>query len=271
MLKSKDDSSPMRFFEDIDPDWYEPPAANERLWRYMSLARFASMAVPRYDTEGRRYSTLFLSRADRLGDPFEGSIPRPEKELRANDQWSRGFPEGYHDAFRKWTFISCWHRNRGESAALWRLYADGEGSVAITSNYGRIRQALDHIDDGVAISGVAYVDYEKELFRVGDRRAGSQPFLHKRKSFEHEREVRVVTIEAPPTLRTDGRVEPQDFMQEQSRGGKVFLVDLAVLVEAVYVSPDAPAWVGATVEAMLSSWGWTSIPIRQSNSEAPLF
>lgn len=232
----------------------------------MSLARFAAMAVPRRQAEnGRLFSQLFLPRADLLGDPFEGSIPSSVKKLRNSDPWFQSFPPGYHEAFRKWTFVSCWHSNRGESAALWQLYAQSEGSVAVRSTYSRIRKALAHIPDRVAVSRVAYIDYDNDNFRFGDPRAGSQPFLHKRLSFEHEHEVRIIRIVTPPAPTPNTAVTPTDFLQDQPMPGTVFHVSLAELVETVYVSPDAPPWIRPTIEAMLRSWGW-EIPVQQSRA-----
>lgn len=237
----------------------------------MSLARFAAMAVPRFAPDGARYSVLFLPRADLLGDPFEGSIPRPEASLRASDPRFKSFPPKYYDSVRRWTFTSCWHRNHGESAALWRLYAESEGSVAVRTSYARIRSALAHVDDTVAISSVAYIDYEKELFRLGDPLAVSQPFLHKRVSFEHEHEVRIVSTDSPPANTRPGTILPNDFLQDQPMIGKEFYVNLATLVESVHVAPSAPGWIMPTIQHMLVSWGWDSIPVKQSNSSAPLF
>ena len=105
------------------PVFVQPADPATPIWRYMDFTKFVSML---------ERSALFFARADCLGDPFEGSYSRGNERLR---------PTVYKDApqevlaymasngaeftriLRKWTFISCWHMNQGESAAMWKLYA----------------------------------------------------------------------------------------------------------------------------------------------------
>jgi hypothetical protein len=77
---------------------------------------------------------LFFTRADRLGDPFEGSWPRIN--VHARRQISEGMPsenqQGFAQAMerlreisKKWpkyNAVNCWHMNDYESAAMWKLY-----------------------------------------------------------------------------------------------------------------------------------------------------
>ena len=63
----------MEFLEDSYPASYQPPERNQVLWRYMSLAKFAALAVPRSFYGQPHLAALFMPRADMLGDPFEGS------------------------------------------------------------------------------------------------------------------------------------------------------------------------------------------------------
>ena len=58
-----------------DHKCFTPPHDPEtKLWRYMSFAKFVSLIDRK---------ALFLSRLDQLAqnDPFEGSVPRMEREL----------------------------------------------------------------------------------------------------------------------------------------------------------------------------------------------
>ena len=55
-------------------EFHNPSPADAILWRYMDFTKFVSLLETR---------TLFLARADKLGDPFEGSVPKNNIILRA--------------------------------------------------------------------------------------------------------------------------------------------------------------------------------------------
>jgi hypothetical protein len=52
---------------------FEPPDGHAQLWRYMDFIKFVSLL----DT-----AELNFSRSDMLGDPFEGSLPKPVAHQR---------------------------------------------------------------------------------------------------------------------------------------------------------------------------------------------
>jgi hypothetical protein len=81
-------------------------------------------------------------RADQLGDPFEGSFPRTNLELRPvwykqivdiYEEKNLSFRVGenqlsflqlhfyFHTWLCQWTLVNFWHINQFESAAMWRL------------------------------------------------------------------------------------------------------------------------------------------------------
>jgi hypothetical protein len=72
---------------------------------------------------------------------------------------------------------------------MWRLYTQTQDAVAIRSSYQRLVSCLP---DEALIGLVDYVDFEETTIAMTNRLA---PFAMKRKSFEHEREVRAVIIE----------------------------------------------------------------------------
>lgn len=100
------------------------PADHVTVWRYMDLSKFLSLL---YD------QALWLSRADCLGDPLEGSLPTPEFAVQ---QAMKEELEGISDARRsmlKSVYASCWHISEHESAAMWKLYAQSSDAIAIKS------------------------------------------------------------------------------------------------------------------------------------------
>ncbi len=196
---------------------------------------------------------LFFCRTDLLGDPWEGSLTRTEAEQRAAQEernpgtlvWS---PARSRSQVTN-SIASCWHMNHYESMAMWRLYLTGREGVAVKSTYKRLIESFpefDGVDKGhnadrtskelaVHVGVVHYVDYEcPHLPQV-------PKVLRKRKSFEHEREIRAVATETAwgdsPALDVDH--QPKTRFEG---GGDYVPTDLGTLIEGIYVSPEAPSW-----------------------------
>ena len=124
--------------------------------------------------------SLHFARADTLGDPYEGSWPKNFggdqskilKLITAN--------------LREAIYISCWHGGKAESAAMWQLYGTVAGSIAIQSTYQKL---VDALPDDTFMGMVQYKDYSSPEDGF-PRDNGMYPFIHKRREFEHEKEVR---------------------------------------------------------------------------------
>ena len=196
----------------------------------MNLAKFISMLQD---------GALHFGHVDRMSDEFEGSISKPTFSIRRaklaeipdvdpeslNDLYGQARKE-----FRKYVYLNCWHMNKHESAAMWDLYLGGEShGIAVRSTYKRLTESITD-QRPVHIGKVNYADYEVEI--VPDRNA-LDPYLYKRKSFEHECEIRALHIGHQVV---GGRAAP--LGDDVVRIG----ADLDRLVEAVYVSPKAKDW-----------------------------
>lgn len=220
----------------------------------MDLAKYVSILET---------SCLHFARSDLLGDPFEGSYSRGNVELRpsvysgkvddletALDQMAR-----LAKWIREWTFISCWHMNENESAAMWKLYAKSNEAVAVVSRYSRLAECLP---GDVFLGSVQYIDYETEWLPEGNT---LYPFTHKRRSFEHEREARAVVQNLP--------IEGDAIAvgRSNTETGLYFTVDPAQLIEAVYVAPTAPRWFGELVERLSGRYG-QSYPVHRSSLDS---
>ncbi len=81
--------------------------------------------------------------------------------------------------------------NEHESAAMWKLYAQTNEAVAIQSTYQKLASCLP---ENVFVGVVHYIDYETQWLPEGN---AMWPFVHKRKSFEHERELRALFEDLP--------------------------------------------------------------------------
>jgi hypothetical protein len=164
-----------------------PDNRNVKIWRYMDFTKFVSMLEHR---------GLYFPRADQLGDPFEGSVAKRNLLTR---------PEYYKDVMHATlleqlsvfqrqiitvTWVSCWHMNGYESAAMWKLYANAnqDEAIAIQSTYSQLEAALSVYDE-IYIGVVRYIDYDTDIIPPHNTLF---PLIHKRKSFEYEHEVRAV-------------------------------------------------------------------------------
>jgi hypothetical protein len=222
--------------------------------------------------------SLFFPRVDRLQDPFEGSWPRVNVENRtANvpDLMSSEARESFLEAMRdksetskqwpRYFAVSCWHMNEHESEAMWRLYLKDDKGVAVQSTYGKLKNVLDKPEEPVYLGMVKYVDYDSEVINDGNI---MNPLAHKRKSFEHEREVRALVGRLPTKTNGSGF----DFDRDTIQGGGVQVkIDVCELVERVYIAPVAPSWFEALMKSVLKRYGYDFEVQRSKLNEDPVF
>jgi hypothetical protein len=245
------------------PTFVQPNNEDAKVWRYMDFTKLVSLIDS---------SCLYFIRADKLGDPFEGSWPRinvEARELIPND-----LPKESREKFAKamknlpkvmknWprhNAISCWHMNQHESAAMWKLYLKSDKGIAIQSTYRRLKQSL--IDkERIHIGIVKYIDYENEWINAGDL---FSPLIHKRKSFEHEQEVRAIVTKWPTE-------EPTDFSKDTINCGLKIKTDIKTLVERIYIAPSASDWFAELVKAVITRYGYDFEIVHSRLDEKPLF
>lgn len=230
------------------PVFNEPSDRNVKIWRYMDFTKYVALLDS---------GSLYFPRSDLLGDPFEGSTSRANLAMRARvdgDVTSRVLEkiEKYISEqlrwSRQWTFINSWHMNEYESAAMWRLYAKSNEAISIQSTYDCLHNCLP---SNVYVGEVEYIDYEAEWMPEDNT---FWPFIHKRKSYEHERELRAVFQDGSP-----------EFGQRNMETGRLIEVSIEDLVETVYVAPTAPSWFRNLVEAVTAKYGFANVPIIRSS------
>jgi hypothetical protein len=230
---------------DVEHDVFTRPPADAQLWRYVDLAKYLSLLSTQ---------ALWFSRADLLGDRFEGSISKATMEqrekaysefpglLRSMDQLA----ESRRKALR-FHFISCWHCSERESAAMWRLYMKDHG-IAIVTTYDRMRSALGG-EDEIYVGFVRYIDYDSQVIPEGN---WLWPYMHKRRSFEHEHEVRAILTRwplnlDPPPKEGEGERSVIDW-DRPTLPGVAVPVDIPALIQEVRIIPDAPSWFADVVQ-----------------------
>lgn len=227
------------------------PMPDAKLWRYMDLAKFLSLLES---------SSLFFTRLDHFEDPFEGSLGIQENEgiwVKKEKEWRKQWlgieykskHENLNDHeletiserkikeyreniknFRSSNYVSCWHQSDFESEAMWKLYTrDNKQGIAIQTTFESLYKSLLDSSLYSDFGMVNYVDYNEY------NNVDSSKMFHffeapwyKRKSFEYEKEFRVI-------IEDNRKVPFRDW-------DKTIKVDLELLIENVYISPQADKW-----------------------------
>jgi len=243
----------------------EPADPNACIWRYQSLSKFISTVAKR---------ALFFSRFDKLqrDDPYEGSVPLaniksreeilarlpPDRVRSTQDTIEALWDITY--AAQRGIGVNCWHVNDHESMAMWKLYGLRDDGVAIRSTFGRLCRSVQEVNEDVLVGLVNYLDYEDPHGEVLPHDNALYPVMHKRKSFEHERELRAVIVPVPNTAWAE-------FLRMGLAGIDV-PVNLDVLVEEVRVAPAAAQWFSDVVREVVSKFGLTC-PVELSSLDVP--
>jgi hypothetical protein len=249
----------------VDVEEYEsfktPTNKDVQIWRYMDLAKYLAIL---------QRQSLFFPRASLLGDPFEGSSTKPMVDSRqyivATDPALAAFRDNFDaqmsESIKRMAethLICCWHMNEHESAAMWRLYLQSNEGICIQTTYRRLRSCLPKC---VSIGEVNYIDYQTGGFSDANL---FNYIMHKRKSFEHERELRAVFWER------DGLPSAQPYKTKIEAAGIWIEVDLPSLIERVYISPTAEPWLATVIQEVTAKYE-LSVPVLQSAlGESPLY
>ena len=179
------------------------------------------MDLPRFLSLLQRQALFFTTiKRLKLLDPYEGVLSTPTKTfpLSPTSEEIVQFTEsGYLShtqiALRQlhaehsqpltnnFVAVNCWHINEFESAAMWQLYSNFNGGIAIQSTFKRLRESFlgnkkkPRFPEGevvpVSIGMVDYIDYAKDRNNSGNIMSVC---LTKRKSYEHEHELRAITL-----------------------------------------------------------------------------
>lgn len=239
------------------PVFSAPSDPQVPIWRYMDLTKYVAML----ETQA-----LFFARGDLLGDPFEGSISRANFALRPEIYKDAKIPEEvwrqlseFTEKIRFWTFVNCWHMNEHESAAMWRMYTATNQAIAIRSTYKKLCDALP---TEAFVGVVKYIDYATEWLPEGN---SLWPYVHKRRSFEQERELRAVIQQLPTS---GGKL---DLSKPPSEAGRLVPVPLAALIEEIAVAPTAPLWFRELVQAVTRRYGHSFVVRQSVLDDSPIF
>jgi hypothetical protein len=250
------------------PRLYKVPEPSAVLWRYMDFTKYAHLLSTK---------ALYFPNAACFDDVFEGakglaerkqkwdahyldffrrairSAPRGERlepsaeDIEANAQRLLRDIEVGGQRDRERTFISCWHESAHESEAMWKLYSTSMSyAVAIQTTVQAAYLALGK-NPRIAIGRVEYIDFETYFANINGA------FWRKRKSFEHEREVRLVISD-----------------RTHAAPGRLLTCEIPILVQSVIVSPKSPDWFLPLVKDLTAKFGF-QLPVKRSRLAAQPF
>lgn len=221
-----------------------PNDPNTIVWKYLDLSKFVDLLL---------YQRLFMSRADKFEDQYEGTFSEPTfEEIRKLAKDNPEFLNQYK-VHREKVVISSWHINEYESFAMWQIFTQNNEGLAIQSTLGRIQKALE-VEKSYKqyIGEVNYIDYKKELIPFDD---DFFPFLFKRKSFQYEREVRILSDLRDTNLVIDN--------------GLKVAVDINELIETIYIHPKSEKWYKNLVIDLVHRLGF-DFKIEKSDLESDI-
>ena len=215
------------------------------IWKYLDLSKFVDLLL---------YRKMFMSRSDKFEDQFEGTFSEPTfEEIRKLS--IKNNPEflDYYKTHRQKVVISSWHLNEYESFAMWQIFTQKNEGLAIQSTIGRLQRALQPENQFEQYIGeVNYIDYKKEYIPFDN---AFFPFLFKRKSFNYEREIRVISDLSSHNMTIDNGLKVD--------------VDLRHMIEKIYIHPKSENWYKNLVIELVKRLGF-NFTIEKSDLESEI-
>jgi len=203
------------------------------IWRYMDLPRFLDLLA---------HKTLhFSSKLQFKDDPWEGTVPEPVIKKFA----SRFGQEGWGHLIEQFKYVTaracvhCWFERQHQSVHMWDRYAR-EG-IAVMTTVHALRKSLNLDSEHLRIARIKYGQHSQ--YDSGNSGYSAlAPLLFKRDGYEDEREVRAIVLPA-----------------DESPSGIDYPVDLTLLIEEVFVSPQYPRWAVPGLSKVILDWAGLSV------------
>ena len=230
------------------------------IWRYRSFKRFKQLL---------KEESLHFHRIDDFADPFEGSIPKLVDDIRETHATEREarVDQALNRRLRQHTFANCWHMKERESANMWDNYGGDKNVIAIKSTVGQLEEAIvEPEEDYLQLADIRYIDFIDTTFEELSQKvpSGNQPSqwtIVKRASFKEESEFRAFIqtipkiseseyaeceynlktrdIEEKIGLTVGQEEEYIDLRSAPSQFGQTILVDPDILLDGIFVDPEA--------------------------------
>ena len=227
-----------------NPNIKLPEDPNTVVWKYLDLSKFLDLLMS---------EKLFMSRSDKFEDQYEGTFSEPTFEEIKKLSIDKPDFLNYYKTHREKVAISSWHINEYESFAMWQIFTQNSEGLAIQSTIGRLQKSLiPEINFKQYIGEVNYIDYKKEHIPFDDL---FFPFLFKRKSFQYEGEVRIITDIGESDIKINE--------------GLKINVNINQLIEKIYIHPKSENWYKNLVIQLVKQLGF-DFTIEKSDLESEI-
>jgi len=150
-----------------------------------------------------------------------------------------------------------------ESDAMWVKYATK--GIAIQSTFRRLSLSFT-TNKSIFIGTVNYIDHliddpipENNLY---------YPFLYKRKSFQHENELRAILGE---TDYLSQNLSPDIQERQKAPIGVSIKVDPAKLIKKIFMAPFSPDWQIKLVQSVIRTYGYKFEITKSKMDEEPIY
>lgn len=209
----------------------------------MDLSKFLDLLIS---------EKLFMSRSDKFEDQYEGTFSEPTyQEIKKLLEDNPKYLDAYKSK-RKNVVISSWHTNSYESYAMWQVFTKNNEGLAIQSTYKRLKNCLQDDKINQYIGEVNYIDYKKDHIPFDD---DFFPFLFKRKSFQYENEIRIISDVSPMNLSVNE--------------GLKIKVDINTMIDKLYIHPKSENWYKKLVIEVVNKLGY-HFEIEKSDLESDI-
>ena len=227
-----------------NPNIKLPKDPNTIIWKYLDLSKFLDLLMS---------EKLFMSRSDKFEDQYEGTFSEPTfEEIKKLSIDNPDFLN-YYKTHREKVAISSWHINEYESFAMWQIFTQNSEGLAIQSTIGRLQESLVlETNFKQYIGEVNYIDYKKEHIPFDDM---FFPFLFKRKSFQYEGEVRLITDIGDSNIKINE--------------GLKINVEINRLIGKIYIHPKSENWYKNLVIQLVKQLGF-DFTIEKSDLESDI-
>ena len=119
---------------------------------------------------------------------------------------------------------------------------------------------VSHCSEDIYIGKVNYVDYNNHFIPENN---AFFPYLHKRKDFEHEREIRAIEMAIPKGN------QPLNISPDICNIGKYYEVDLLLLIKGVVVAPFAQDWFLELVRSVTTRYNFNFPVVKSTQADDP--
>lgn len=233
------------------------------IWRYVDFEKFQNMM---------ENTSLFFCRADKLGEKWEGILPKKmikkfgmeEKKISSSNGNTYNPTEWHKLKELRSHLINCWHINNDESYEMWKTYASKNDnistkSIAIQSTIGRLKNSFHKTEERIWIGEVKYVDHnilepKNRFLNIGWPNT-LEVFFLKRKEFKLERELRAIINQA--------------FANHKSEIGINVKCNLNKLIAKIVLSPTSNEALLINMEKIIRGFGFKFKIIKSELSKNP--